>query len=344
MHRCRISVVALVALAIAVSALSGCGCLRKGLVRVNGDKISKEEFYDRVERVIVPSPGGNKMAGDAIMRKMIADKLVLQYAEKKGVTPTEEQIERQFALARKIEGGDLQRKLAMQGLTVEDFKREIRVATAQLNVMGKGITVPESKVKAAYEEIVKRTPSPYKRPEQRKISIIATSTKAKADQAYQQLKADHDFSSVAMRMSELPDSGQSGGKIDQWVSQGDQQVPKAIRNAAFTLRVQEFSQPFQLVDKNVKAWAIVRVDRKRNPLVIPYSEVKDVIRDQLKAQEGGKKSGKEIVSDLQRFIKSSDITINSTRYQRLPDEMKKQAGEVLKSIQKMPTPGVAPAQ
>ena len=340
MYKCRVSMVVLVALAMMVSALSGCGCFHKGLMRINGEKVMKEEFYDRVERVIVPGQGGNRMAGDAVMRKMIADKLVLQYAEKKGVAPTEQQIERQLKVARKIEGGDLKRKLELQGLTMVDFKRELEIATAQLNIMGKGITVPESKVKEEYQKLKAANPSPYRRSQQVKISIIMTSTKAKADNAYQMLKSGKDFSTVAMQVSELPGAKQSGGEIPEWVAREDKRIPQPVRDAAYSLDIKEHSKPIEVIDGKSRVWAIVQVDRKRQAMVIPYVDVKDIIRDQLRAQEGGRKNGKKVLSDLQRFIKDSDITINHSRYESLPGQIKKQAGEVLKNIQKMPEPGV----
>ena len=339
MYKCRVSMVVLVALAMMVSALSGCGCFRKGLIRINGEKIMKEEYFDRVERVIVPGQGGNRMVGDLVMRKMIADKLVLQYAEKKGVAPTEQQIERQLKLAKRIEGGDLQRKLQQQGLTMVDFKRELETATAQLNIMGKGITVPESKIKEAYQKLKAANPSPYRRSQQVKISIIMTSTKAKADNAYQMLKSDKDFGTVARQISELQDAKQSGGEIPEWVARDDKRIPQPVRDTAYSLDIKEHSKPFEVIDSKTRVWAIVRVDRKRPAMVIPYDEVKDIIRDQLRAQERGRKNGKKVISDLQRFIKDSDITINHSRYESLPGQIKKQAGEVLKNIEKMPEPG-----
>jgi hypothetical protein len=107
MSRMRLSVVALVALAIAATMLAGCG--RRGLIRVNGEKIRKDEFYSRLERVPVQTQQGPQMAGRYLIQQMIAEKLVQQLAKDKKVEPTEAQINKKIDFFKKQTGGDIAR-------------------------------------------------------------------------------------------------------------------------------------------------------------------------------------------------------------------------------------------
>ena len=163
MQRMRISVVALLALAVVLSTLVGCG--RRGLINVNGEKIAKEEFYARLERVPVQTARGKKMAGQYVIEQMIAERLMQQLAEEKGVEPTEEQITKKIDLVKKQSGGDIRKILAQRGITMEDMKRQLTVEQSMVNVITKGVKVPEADIKKAYEDALQVENSIFKRPE-----------------------------------------------------------------------------------------------------------------------------------------------------------------------------------
>ncbi|MCL5103531.1 MAG: peptidyl-prolyl cis-trans isomerase [Armatimonadetes bacterium] len=320
MHRMRISLVALLALAVLVSTLAGCG--RKGLVRVNGEKVMKEEFYSRLEMVPVQTPRGVQPAGQYVMEQIIGEMLVQQLAKKEGVATTEAQVNKKIEAARKQSEGNLAKALQRQGLTMEDFKKKVASEQALINIITKGVNISDAEVKKAYDQALAAKNSPLKRPEQVMISAIITAKKDKVDKAYKLLSDGTAFGTVAMKMSEAPGAKETQGKLN-WLAKENSQIPKPIRDTAFSLPTGSFSKPFQAAG----GWVILRTDQKRPPKTTSFDEVKDMIKEQLALRQGSM-NGK-FRDQLRDFTKKADITINYDRYKNLPSVIKKQAAEVV---------------
>ncbi|MCE5199855.1 MAG: peptidyl-prolyl cis-trans isomerase [Armatimonadota bacterium] len=334
MHRTRFSLIVLMALAALATVLSGCG--RGGIVKVNGEKVSKDEFYKRLEMVPVQTQQGAKMAGQYVIEQIIAEKLVEQLAKEQGVTPTKEQIDKKIAMIKKENGGDINKVLQQRGLTMEDFNQQLMVQQALVNVVSKGVKVPDSKVKAAYDQALNAPNSPFKRPEQVMVSVIVSTTKDKSDKAYGLLKTT-DFGTVAMQLSEDPTAKASRGRLS-WVSQNMQQVPKPVRDTAFTLPVGKYSSPFKVGSQ----WIILRADQKREAKTQNYNDVKDMIREQLEVNDGAKKNN--FRGDLQKFTQKANIVINVPRYKGVADNIKKQAAQNLTGQLNGAKPAAMPAK
>ncbi len=137
MHKTIIKILALFILGL--FALSVSGCSRGVIARVNGEKILKNEFYEKLERFGAPQAPLN--AGQAMMVKMIQDKLILQFAAEKGVPATDQQVDARFDRMRKQAGANFQAQLQQQSMTPEDLKEALRVAQAQINVRTKDVQV-----------------------------------------------------------------------------------------------------------------------------------------------------------------------------------------------------------
>lgn len=334
MHKMRIRLVALLALAVLASALAGCG--RKGLIKVNGEKVAKEEFYSRLEQVPVQTSTGPKMAGQYVMEQIVGEMLVAQFAKKEGVAPTEAQINKKVEAINKESGGNMSKVLAQRGMTLEDLKKKIGSEQALINVITKGITIPDSDVKKAYDQALAAKNSPLKRPEQVMISAIVVAKKDKADQAYKLLTNGTDFGTVAMRMSEAPGAKESQGRLN-WLAQADSRVPKPIRDAAFSLVNGRYSKPFAAAG----GWVIVKADQKRPAKTTSFNEVKDMIKEQLAIRQGSAKAA--FRDQLRDFTKSADIVINYDRYKNLPKIIKQQAAESLAVPNATGAPTATPA-
>lgn len=324
MSRSRISLVALLALAVAASALTGCG--RKGLLRINGEKISKEEFYSRLERVPVQTIKGGRPvtvpAGQYVIEQIIGEKLVQQLAEKEGVSPTDEQVNQKVTMIKKNAGADFRMILAQQGRTEDEWRHQVRIEQALVNVVSKGITVPESKVKETYEEALKAEPSPFKRPEQVRISLIAAREKTQIDKAYDLIKGGQEFGSVASKFSEH-ESKVNKGQLPMWIARNQQGFPPKVVEIAFSLQPGKFSEPTKMED----TWVIVKLDQKRPPKTQTFAEVKSLLQEQLRVREGVQKN--DFRKKLQQFTKSSEIVVNAERYKNIPDRLKKEIGEAM---------------
>ena len=332
MLKTRVSLVALLVLAVLVSVLAGCG--RKGLINVNGEKISKDEFYARLERVPIQTPQGAQPAGQYVIQQMIQEKLVQQLAKKEGVAPTEAQINKKIKLVKKNNGNDIRQVLAQQGLSEEDWKYQLTVQQALTNYVSKNAQVSDSDVRKAYDQGLNAKPSPFKRPEQIKLSAIVIADKAKADKAYAKIQGGMEFGTVAGKMSELPGADQSNGAVD-WVVKNDTRFPTSITSMLFTMDIGTYSKPilvpFSIADgKNTKLekkWVIVRADQKRPAKVQQYNEVKDLIKEQLAVRKGSTKN--DFGKALQEFTKNADIKVNAERYKRIPVAMIENATKAL---------------
>lgn len=305
----------LLVLVVAVATLTGCG--RRGLIRVNGEKIAKDEFYLRLERVPVQAPDGAKPAGRYVIEQMISEKLVEQLAKDKGVEPTEKQVNGKIEFMKKQSGGDFKRALAMRGMTLEDLKKQIALQQSIVNLVTRNVKVSEAEAKAAYQKALNAKNSPFKRSEQVFISAIATKTKDKIDKAYAMLKGGQEFTTVAMRMSEMKGAKESGGRLD-WISRADPRLPPSAIQAVFALSPGNYTKPLSIG----KEYAVLKADQRRPEKITKFDEVDEVIKEQLAMEKAQKNN--TFQKDMLAFAKKSDIVVNAERYRDIPETLKKQ--------------------
>lgn len=322
--------VALFVFAALVLSVAGCG--PRGLVRVNGEKVTKDEFYLKLERVPVQTPQGAEPAGRYVIQEIIREKLIQQLAKEKGVPATEKQISKKIDALKKQSGGDLRQALGQRGLTIDDLKQQLALQQAFINLVTRSVKVSEKDVKDVYNQTLNLKNSPLKRPEQVLVSAIVTNTKAKSDKAYGMLKAGQEFGTVAMRMSDAPGGKQSQGRLD-WFSRGDTRLPPQALAAIYAVQLRSFTQPMQFG----KQWVIFRADQKRPAKVTTYNESKDELLERLKMAKASKSN--TFADDMKAFAKKSEIVVNAERYKNLPEELKKQ----IANPPAPPAAGAAPA-
>lgn len=321
----RTWVVVVVLLAVVV-CLTGCG--KKNLISVNGESVSRDEFYARLEKVPVQTPTGTKMAGEYVVEQLINERLVQAFAKEKGVPPTDAQIDKRVEDLRKRSGNKLPQMLQQNGMTLEELKGRLRVQQSFINVITKGVSVDDAIVKKAYDDALKAPNSPFKRPSQVRTSIIIAKDKAKIDKAYKMLQGGTDFGTVAMRLSE--DETKSRQGIMGWLSRGMDKMPKVVEDAAFSLDVGKVTSPFQVQG----SWAILKVDQKRPSKITGLAEVRDQIKEQLMIQKGSSEA--KFRDELKKFVTDAKMVVSIERYKNVPENIKKQAVEV----PKMPASGM----
>jgi len=285
------------------------------MVSVNGEKITRAEFQTRLERLPVPNADPRlppQQAGALVMTQLVNEKLILQLAKEKKVEPTEAQINKKIEMAKKE--GDLAQMLQQRAMTLEDFKREMRVNQAYFNIMTKGIEVKEDEVRQVYEQALKADNSPFKRPEQVEIAMVMNRDKAKIDAAARMLKQGTDFTTVALRLSEHEPSKQRGGVVG-WVSRNQQGVPKEFWERAFSLKPNAVSEPFQAPLGGGKPWFIIKWHGHRNAKVQSYDEVKDLLRERIALQKASRTTNFNKM--LEDFRKKSKIVVKVERYKNV---------------------------
>lgn len=327
MRRMRLSLLAIIALAVVVLMLAGCG--RRGLMKVNGEKVAKDEFYARLERVPVQTVKGGRQvtvpAGQYVIEQMINEKLLLQLAKKEKVEPTKDQIDRKFNYLKRSTGGEFVSQLQQSGVSQEDWRRQMMLQQSIVNLISKGVTVSDAEAKKSYDQqIAKATPG-IVRPEAVFISAIITAGPDKINKAYKLLQDGQDFGTVAMQVSEEQNSAKNQGKIN-WITKNMKGVPSTVIATAFSLDMGKYSKPFQVINgKANSGWMIVRADSKRRANTEKFDDVKELIKEQLASAKAAKDNQKPFDKMLRTFIGESTIQINDERYSKIPEMMKKNA-------------------
>jgi parvulin-like peptidyl-prolyl isomerase len=320
MNKPKFSLIALALAAILVLGLTGCGG-RRTVVKINGEKFTKNDFYNRLQKVPVQTPQGLQPAGRYVMQQMISEKLVQQLAKKEGVEPTEAQINRKIDYIKKESGANFSKVLAQRGMTLEDLKHQISVEQSFINVVTKGIKIPDDKVKKAYEDILRKPGNPFVRPEGVMARGIIVAKKADVDKAYNLLQSGTDFGTVAMRFNDDPMIKQNQGRL-RWITKEEQDpLPKIIKTTAFSLAPGKYSKPFLVEGR----WVILKAESRRPKRITPFSEVKEIIREQLAMSEGTKKG--TFTKAMQKFAKEADIWISHPAYKDIAETIKKEAAK-----------------
>lgn len=325
MRGTRISLVTLLLLAVLSLLLTGCG--RKGVMTINGEKVTKDEFYQRLEEVPVQTQTGNEMAGIYVIKQIINEKLVQQLAKEKGKTPTEAQINKKIEFIKKESGGNIQKVLSKNGMTMDDLKRKITIEQSFVNVASNGVNITDAEVKKTYEDTLNAKNSPFKKPERVLISAVVVKSKEKIDKAYKMLKEGNEFGTVAMQLSDSPVAKSSQGVLGE-ISQDMEMVPKLVRTTTFSLEKGKYSKPI-LVDKD---WMIIKADKRFEAKVQKFEDVKDMIKEQLAVRKG--LEGNKYAKELAKFVQAADIKVNKERYKGIPDMIKKETAKTMEAANK----------
>jgi foldase protein PrsA len=303
-------------LAILALTLTGCSG-RRTIVKVNGEKVTKNDFYNRLQAVPVQTPQGPQMAGRYVMQQIISEKLVQQLADDQKVKPTEAQINKKIDFIKK-QSGNLGQVLKQRGMSLDDLKRQITIEQSFINVVTKGVKITDEQAKKAYDQAMAAKPSPFIRPEAVMVSGIIVANKAKCDKAYGLLQGGTEFSAVAAEYNDDPGIKKNNGRLN-WVTKDDPRLPPQIRNTAFALTPGKYSAPFKVQN----TWVILRADSRRPKRITPYDEVKDMIKEQLAIQEGTKKG--TFRKEMQKFAKAADIQVKHPAYKDIAEKIKKEA-------------------
>jgi len=303
----RLAVAAITAVLLAAIFVSGCG--RGNFVTINGDKVTKDEFYTRLERTMIPDGrGGVGQAGPLVLDKIITEKIWEQIAKDKRVYPSEQQVNRKIEFQKKH--GNLAATLSQQGLTLDEYKKLVRAQLAMFNVITKDTRVPESEIREAYDR--NKGKPPITQLEQTKIGAIICYSEPKIRKAYDRLKQGMDFGTVASTMSEDDASRQNKGEIG-WVWIGRPGVPSVLTGTASKLKINDYGEPFSLKENGkVVQWVILRALDRRPKVTVSFEDMREEIREALAMAKAQRQAN--IPGMLQEKLKTSRIEIHSPKY------------------------------
>ncbi len=312
------------ALAVLAAVLSGCG--GKVVAKVNGQPITKEEYYKRLERVAVPVMVGGRPvqqeAGILVLNDLINEKIIQELAKKENVTPTEEQIDYKWNLLKK--SGNLARLTRTSGYTEEEIRKQIAAQQAFINVATKGIKITDEEVKKFFES----NPQQFKQPERVQVRIITTEKKERIEKAADLLKKNIPFDTVARDIADNPADRQAGGiQLVLFKGMKMPNVPPEVLNklveVGFKTKKGQTSPPFLLQGR----WVILKTEDILPAVNQTLPEMKQFIRENLalaKAQQENKFPKK-----LAEFDKKAEVVIEIERYRTAIKNLRETArGEI----------------
>lgn len=311
-------------LAILTVSLTGCG---RSVAKVNGEKISRDEYYSRLEKMTVPVNGQNQQVGALVLQGLINEKLKAQLARKEDVEPTKDEVNKRLD---QMKSDKTQEQMKTQGFSDEEIRQQVYNALVNFNILTKGIKVTDAECKAFYEQIKGQA---FTSPAGAEMGLIVTNTAAKTELVRSLLKDKHEeFSSVALKQADIPalrDSRGVVGFVPQDLSRipADRRPPAVLHKALFSLKPGEITDPI----KNGNAWFTIKMIDYRQESVRPYDKVSDQVRQGLmmkKAQEmytgKGAKAAASPDAKLRDFVKDAKVKVSIRRYGNLWQVMQKQ--------------------
>lgn len=274
------------------------------VAEVNGRKISRDQYYYRVERMPgFPGQAEPAEAGIVVLRDLINETLILQLAEQEKCAPTDAQIKERYAEMKRQPG--FEAKLRESGMTEAQSTELIRILQAHFNLVTRRITVSPKEVVDYYNQFQE---TQFTTPENTEVAAIFCEKKVDADKAMALLKKGVKFADVAKQFSSDPISRDRGGLLGRPIYVDDPVVPPQVWKKVLATKEGEYTEPIYDQTGSV----IFQVIRHNLKKVKKLPEVRFAIRDVLMREKGAKKWN--IDEELNKFREKADIKIMIDRY------------------------------
>lgn len=252
--------------------------LEQNLVaEVNGNPITVETFnrkYHRfIQRFNIPvaeSPSAAKELKAGFLNKLIETELLLQEAAARGLTVTDEELDREINQLKEDYPKDtLDEALERIGLKLEEWKEDRKEKLLIDKLIQMEI---DSNIHVSDEEILeyyKANKEKYQLPLMVRARQIVVATEEEAKALRTRLLKGEDFAKLARKYSLSPDA-QAGGELGVFAKG---QMPEEFDNVVFRYRVGSISK----VVKSPYGYHIFKVEDRIRPRVQKLEEVRDQI-------------------------------------------------------------------
>lgn len=168
---------------------------------VNGEAIKGAEYYHRMEFL----SGVGKQMGDGVVEsppgfltilQLVGERLVLQLAKEKGVSPTQAEIDAELKM-RLEDDPKLIEKWASTGQSEADLKSQIKFEMARFKLQTFGVTITDQEVDKFYKD----NPGRFTTPKKAKLRVIAVESEEGRKVVDADLAAGKSFEDVAKQHS-----------------------------------------------------------------------------------------------------------------------------------------------
>lgn len=301
-------------LVAATAVISFSGCSKQPVAIVNGERVTRQEFNDRLEET-----GGERVLADLIVRRMFAAAFT-----KYKIEVTDKELNDQLDQEKKRMGGAaaFQAALGQQGLTEAKLREMIKFDLQSQKLATRDVKYTEADLQKFFGQYRDK----FGRPETVVLSEIVVTDKAKAAEVRGQLNAPKaSFPTLARTFSMSAGSRDRGGRRPEEPLAGIQ--PQAIRDVVAKLQVGQISQPIAADG----LFYIIRLDERHAAEAPDYAKVKEDVRRAYLMNHG--KSRDELIEELRKVAK---VTITDKRYSKL--------NQLFGPQQQLPTFGAQGAQ
>ncbi|KGP90035.1 peptidylprolyl isomerase [Pontibacillus chungwhensis BH030062] len=261
------------------------------VVESKNGNITKDEFYQELK-----DRYGEQVLHEMVVTEVLDDKYEV----------TEKEIEKEVEKYKEQVGGQFDQALSQMGFkSEEDFRKVVEQSLMQQKAAKAEIEVSDEEVQNYYDRMKTEI----------RASHILVSSEEKAKEVKQKIEeGNKDFAALAKEYSEGP-SASNGGDLDYF---GPGKMTPAFEDAAYELEKGEVSEPV----KTEFGFHIIKVtDKREKEDVKPLEEMKDQIKEDLKANQLNQENAKKTIDKL---IEEADVKVKA---EGLEDILDKKAEE-----------------
>ncbi|WP_240545975.1 peptidylprolyl isomerase [Paenibacillus artemisiicola] len=254
---------ALILIVVLIKPPFGGSSGKQAVGSVNGVSITKDQLYDAMA----------KLGGAQTMDNLIQDELIKQEADKKNITISDADVDKEIENIKKRFPSEAEFESALQqsGMSLDDLKAQTPMQLRIRKILEPQAQVTEKDV----EDYFNQNKAQYDQPEEVKASHILVATKEEADAIIKQLEGGADFAALAKEKSTDTGSKDNGGDLGFF---GKGAMDPAFEKAAFALKVGEMTkEPV----KSQYGYHIIKVTDRHEAKAATLAEKKDEIKEQL---------------------------------------------------------------
>ncbi|HLR70086.1 MAG TPA: peptidylprolyl isomerase [Pseudogracilibacillus sp.] len=276
-------------LSIGLLGLTACGSNEdpETVAKTNAGDVTKEEFYEQLK----------SRAGADVLRELITFKVL-----EDNYDVSDEEVNEELDNLKEQVGEEFEEVLAMQGLTEEDLKADVRNQLLQEKMLMDDIEVTDEEIEQYYERMKTEV----------KASHILVDDEETANEVKEKLDDGEDFADLAEEYSTDEANASDGGDLG-FFSVGSM-VPE-FEDVAFEMEVDEISDPVQ----SDFGYHIIYVTDKQEVEedIGSLDENKEDIRSRLIES---KIDQEEVMERLDQLIEDSDVDIKIDEFKNIFDE------------------------
>lgn len=259
-----------VAFAAAAIVVSGCSSKTPGIpntvAKVNGQDITSSDYVQELSRRV----------GQDVLRNMIEQDIVVQWAEKEKVAPTQDQVKAQEDILKRE--GIYEDQVKAMG--VDGLKAELESRQARMNLAKKFYKPSDKDLEQAYNMMKTR----YVHGPRKQVGLILNPDKAQIDKAAQEISKGGNFEDVAGKYTDR--RFMMRGMIKFFVAEDQQGMPADLAKAAKDTKINGVSKPFTIKQTGAPSqYAMLKVLQEQPKADMKLNDVKDEIANEVAMQK-----------------------------------------------------------